>query len=638
MTANSLPKYLLAIFLAAASVAALAADASSAPPPTTHSPDDPLVKILVSKGVITESEAGSIESTNPDEQRDRLILLLQKKGVLSVNDTAALGVRPVTQPTVQKIAAPAVVTRAEISKPPEPQVVPAITPLRVLQLEPAMKNGLIPDLKLGSGARIKIYGMIKASTVFDSSSPSGTDMPLPGFIPVNSMAAPANTFDSGPGAGNEFHVKARALRVGSNFEWPDISDKLTLTGKIEFDFEGNFTRVLNRNISTIRSSQASIRLAWARMDYRATKKTSVYALFGQDWTPFGSSTLPNLVETTGLGLGFGTLYERAAQMRVGLTHMIGGTRKVSITPELALVMPAYGNDPKAIDDQLGYGERQGADSGRPELQGRLVTQFQLDQAAGVAPAQVIVSFVQGARKALVKKGDIPLCMSAECPNADFFRMAFPNGAEVGNNRWGVTGELQLPTRYVTVLTKYWRGTDLRWYFVGSLLSNFNDLGGLTSLSSTTSIDGSSTVFFGVDANGKAVVAPQRGVRAQGGFVNLGFPLGRIFHADPAGRNAGWQFYLHYAYDEANASDARRTAATAITPIGNVRNKNDLGVATLMWKVSPYITFGLEQSLYRTRMAGGTTTWGSTAGWPTWEGKPAREWHDLRSEFSTTFTF
>jgi hypothetical protein len=227
--------------------------------------------------------------------------------------------------------------------------------------------------------------MVKASLIYDSSSPYGTDMPLPGFV-----TASGTTFDPGPNRSPEFHAKARFARVGANFEWPDIAGSSNaLTGKLEFDFEGNFSRALNRNISTIRSSMASIRLAYGRVDHKFNDATSMFVLFGQDWTPFASSTLPNLFETTGLGLGFGTLYERAPQVRFGVGHKIGGSRNVFFQPEFALVMPAYGNDPSNVADQLGYGEKQGADSGRPEVQARLVTQFQLDKAPGVAPAQLI---------------------------------------------------------------------------------------------------------------------------------------------------------------------------------------------------------------------------------------------------------
>ena len=109
-----------------------------------------------------------------------------------------------------------------------------------------------------------------------------------------------------------------AFRFGANFEWLDPAPKTVITGKIEFDFEGNFTRANNRNISSIRSSQPSIRLAWARIDRRLSENVTGFALFGQDWTPFVSSTLPNTIENTNFGgLGYGAAYERAPQARFG---------------------------------------------------------------------------------------------------------------------------------------------------------------------------------------------------------------------------------------------------------------------------------------------------------------------------------
>ncbi|MDQ3750019.1 MAG: hypothetical protein M3367_13570 [Acidobacteriota bacterium] len=59
---------------------------------------------------------------------------------------------------------------------------------------------------------------------------------------------------------------------------------------------------------------------------------------------------------------------------------------------LAIVLPFFGNTPVNVADQLGFGERQGVDSERPEFQGRFVVQFQLDKAAGVVPAQLIASW------------------------------------------------------------------------------------------------------------------------------------------------------------------------------------------------------------------------------------------------------
>ena len=557
-----------------------------------------LLGVLVMKGVLAPSEANAIRNAAPEAEFQMLVEALTKKGLVSAADLmpappANAAPAPVESPSTQTAAAP---------KPAPPMVIPPVAPLRPLQLEPSPVSGMVPDIKLGSGAKIKFYGMVKASVIYDSSAPYGTDMPLPGFVNTSTQIG-TSSFDPGPNGAPEFHAKARFFRLGTNFEWPDVSANTSITGKFEFDFEGNFTRALNRNISTIRSSQASIRLAYGRIDHKLSDTTSMFALFGQDWTPFGSSTLPAIFETTGLGLGFGTLYERAPQFRFGIGHKIGGSRNVFIQPEFAVVMPAYGNDPKALDNQLGYGERQGADSATPEIQSRIVTQWQLDKAPGVAPAQLIFSGVHGDRTALVRAADVPLCPATTtgCPaNDSVFKDAFPTGAQVGSQRWGYTAELQLPTRWATLTTKYWRGGDLRWYFVGSLFSNFNDKGvfdvGSPAVESFSN-DQSSTVLFGF-RGGVPIIAPQRPVRAQGGFVNLGLPLGRIFQAEPTSRNAGWTLYFYYAFDDAFASDIRK--------LGNQRQKNDLGAATLNWKMNNLITFTAEESYYRTRVVGEPT--------------------------------
>jgi hypothetical protein len=600
------------------------------------------------KGVINADEAAAIASAPRAEQRDRLAKLLVAKGVITSAEYDSMA-QPAPAPALsvstasaqgpaQVAALPAVLTTQEKTQPsPGPQInektapptfIPAVAPLRVLQLEPSKPGGLIPAIKLGGGAMIKPYGIIKASVIEDSSSPYGTDMPLPAFT------GPATVDFAGPNGSPEFHVKARFARVGANFEWPDASPKVAITGKIEFDFEGNFTRVLNRNISTIRSSQASIRLAYGRVDYKATDRTSVFALFGQDWTPFGSSTLPNTLETTGLGLGFGTLYERDPQFRFGLMHDFGGESHFGIGPEVAIVLPAYGNDPANIADQLGFGERQGVDSNRPELQGRLVFQWQLDHAKGVAPAQIIFSGVHSNRTAIVQSTAIP---DGPTGNINLFRNAFPAGATVSSERWGYDTELQLPTRYVTILAKYFRGGDLRWYFVNELFSNFSDKTGLTPTSiaagvpafaSAPSIDGSSTVLFALNSAGVPVVVPQRPVRGQGGWIELGIPLSRVFNAEPASRAAGWTMNLHYSYDSAFASDARQAA-----PEGS-RLRSDWSFGNVMYKLNPFVTFAYEFSYYHTRAFAGTRT----PFLPIYLGRPADSWHDLRSEWATIFTF
>ena len=583
---------------------------------------DPLVKLLQTKGILTSKEAASLDAaTDAKEQRRLLVHLLKQKGLLTEDEEIAMlgpspqprraepillaSISPTSIPFPHTTEAPP--PPPAITKPaPSPSVIPAVTPLRVLPVDPIRQNSFIPDIKLGSGAKLKFFGFVKASTIYDSSSPSGTDMPVPYL-----------NGDTGPTLAPEFHVRARNMRLGTQFEWPDLSEKWAFTGRFEADFEGSFSKAMNRNISSVRSSLFSIRTAWGRLDRTINPKLDWFVLVGQDWTPFGSSTIPNLVETTGLGLGYGTLYERLPQVRTGIIKTIGGSRDLKFLTEIALTMPAFGNTPTSLADQEGYGERQGADSGRPEVQGRVVTQWQFDRAPGVAPAQFISSFVQASRKALVKAADVPSA----------FKSAFPGGAEVSSNRYGYTIEIQLPTRVLTFQAKYFSGEDLRFYFVGGLYSNFNDTYGLSNITTASSIDGSSTVAFGTQ-NGTAVVAPQRPVRTQGYMTDIGLPLSRWFGVSPSSRAAGWSANLHYSIDMVPARDARR--------MPGVRGKSDMAAFTLNYKLNPLTTLQFEQSMYRTRAANSSAS--DPGGLFTLRGIPARAWQDNRSELGMLFSF
>jgi hypothetical protein len=614
-----------------------------------------LVRVLQAKGILTAEEVAQLgQASSASDANQRLAKLLLIKGVISQADydqsVAVPGMMnasstAVTAPTaiaaVYRVpinngsnVAPGLSTAPSPTRPSDqgasaaPAVIPAITPTRVFPVGPLPREAGTPAFKIGA-VRVTPYGFLKATAVHDSSSPTGDDFPLPGF-----------TADTGPKGAPEFHLKARASRIGTNLEWLDPSSNFTLTGKFEADFEGNFSRVDNRNISSIRSSMLGIRLAYARIDYKFSDKNAVNFLFGQDWTPFASSTLPNLLESTGLGLAFGSLWERLPQMRAGWTHDFGNG--VKLMPEVAMVFPAFGVLPANVQsatgtltvtgvaNQLGYGERQGADSGRPEVQGRIVTQFQLDHAPGVAPAQIIFSGEQGLRTAVVLAAAVPTLPASDLRGVNFFRNAFPSGATVSSHTAGWTGEFQLPTRYATLIGKYYDGSDLRFYFAGQFFSNFTDTIGLTGTASVPSVDGASTVVFGSDANGNPVVAPQRPVRSQGGFINLGLPLSRIFNANPSGRNSGWSLYFHYGEDFAKARDVRRTLAAGAR---GTRDKSWVYAGTLYYKLNNWVTFGFEQSLYETHALPG-----STGALPLFNGIPSRIWRDLRSEGGTIFTF
>ncbi len=601
----------------------------------SNSPVSPLVRVLHVKGILTDDDMAQInQASSPVEADQRLAKLLLLKGVISqadydqtvaastfVNASTAdtTGARVVSTvyrvPGITPAAVPSLAPASTVAPamapttPPSdqtpsaaPTVIPALTPLRVLPVDPPKREGLKTGLKLGN-LTLQPYGFLKATFLHDSSSPYGNDFPLPGFIgDISGNAAP------------EFHIKPRSSRLGMNFEWLDPSPNVTVTGKLEFDFEGDFTRVSNRNISSIRSSQPSIRLAFGRVDYKLGEHDNLSMLFGQDWTPFGSSTLPSLLETTFIGWGFGTLSERAPQFRFGWLHDFGGFK---LLPEIAVVLPAFGNLPTDLANQLAFGERQGADSGRPEVEGRIVGQFQLDHAPGVAPAQLIASFVDSRREAIVAPTGVPAA----------FKPAFPQGVTLTSKRDGFSAEAQLPTRFATLLAKFYSGSDLRFFFAGQFFSNFNDTAGLIGPTAAgLSVDGSSTVIFGTNAAGNPTFAPQRPIRAQGGFANLGLPLSRLFGANPSGRNNGWSLYLHYGVDFGKARDVRRA--------GGGRHRSNLYAATLYYKLNNWVSFGYEQSLWETVNVPLT----ATGIFPLFQGVPTRTWRDLRSEGGPIFTF
>jgi hypothetical protein len=610
---------------------------------TNQNSATPLVRVLQAKGILTAEEVAQLSQASSASDADsRLAQLLLSKGIISQADynqmlsdpsvmtasspsSASVSLVPAVYHVPGSAAAPAVtpaVASAIASNAPvvtvdsdqqqvppsqtasvSPTTISAANPIRPLPVGGIKKGELKPAITV-AGVGITPYGFLKATFVHDSSSPGADDFPLPGFLG-----------DTGPNAAPEFHVKARASRFGTNFEWGDRSPNLTITGKLEMDFEGNFNRSDNRNLSSIRSSNVGIRLAFGRVDYKFSNADTFSALFGQDWTPFTSSTLPNILETTGVGIGFGVLWERAPQMRFGWTHNFGAFQ---LMPEIAVVLPAVGVVPSAanLSNQLGYGERQGPDSASPQLEGRLVGQWQLDHAPGVAPAELIVSFQEGSRTAIVLGSAVPAAYHA----------AFPTGARVGSPTNGVTFEWQLPTHWVTLIGKVYSGSDLRYYFGGQLFSNYNSVFGLTNTADALSIDGGSTVVFGTNASGNAVVAPQLPVRARGGFAQIGLPLSRWFGFDPEGRNAGWSLYGMYGTDQANTNDLAKAAP------GGSRARSDMTVGTLNYKLNRWVSFSFEESLYRTRANTAVPTL------PLFMGLHQHEWRDLRSEGGAIFSF
>jgi len=602
-----------------------------------------LLGVLVMKGVLAPTEANAIRNAAPNAQFQALVEALSHKGVVTAQDVLAIAEAKPAAAAVPVIVSTSIepaqaVSQAPVEKKPAgPTVIPAVAPLRVLPVDPPVKDGLKAAFNMGP-VKMTPYGFLKATGVYDTSNPNGDDMPFPGLF----LATPQVT-STGPTKDPNFHLKARSARIGANFEWGDVSSKLTLTGRLEGDFEGNFTEVDNRDVSSIRSSQFSIRQAWVRMDYAASDKTDIYFEGGQDWTLFGSSALPNLLETTALAYWYGDVYERSPQFQLGLVQKLGGDRNFKLAPTFAIMMPSSSQIEKlgtgagapGLAGQLAQAEREGADSGRPEVEGRIALQFQLDKAPAVAPAQIILSGVQGRRTSIVPSS--AMTGSAFCTGSPTSTYC-ANGFTASSDIWGGHLAVQLPTRWFTLVASAYRGGDLRFFFGGQVNSYATDTSGLTNIQGPfETLDGGCLVaagcaVLGTNASGQVVVAPQKPIHAFGGFVNLGLPLSRWFKADPKGRNAGWQLFLHMGKDQVVAADLRNPGFTGnaniLAPLP--LRMGTLDAATLYYKVNPYVTFGFEESIYATRLISGANY--------TIAGQPSNQWADHRTEFGPIFTF
>src|SRR5215208_4884446 len=139
----------------------------------TNDSADPLVRVLVTKGILTSEEARTINSNGtPLEQRDRLAALLREKGLLSETEYQALRI-PVASslpatPSREAVEAPAPVNPQPAQS---PTVIAAVAPVRLLGIDTPKREGLIPDIKLGTGASLKLYGIFQTRIIPDSSSP-----------------------------------------------------------------------------------------------------------------------------------------------------------------------------------------------------------------------------------------------------------------------------------------------------------------------------------------------------------------------------------------------------------------------------------------------------------------------------------
>jgi hypothetical protein len=628
-----------------------------------QTPAPPLVQLLQAKGILTADEAATIsQAASADEANARLAALLVSKGLISQQDynntvgapaleavnngsTGAHMMSAVSHAiSLNSGSAPATSDIYQYGAPGDKGVIPAITPPRLLPIDiPKDPKGLIPDIKLGSGAMMNIYGFVKATEIYDSSNSGG------GTFGNNDFPLPMLLGDTGPDSGSQFHTKIRSTRAGANFYWPKTNSDIVFTGKIEFDFEGDFTTVNNRNASSVRNPQPSLRLAWVRMDTKIGD-LPVFAEIGQDWTLTASSTFSDLIETTQAGAFFGNIYERLPQIKAGVQFHVG---ELKIQPEFAIMMGAYGDanlaatppgipfpvSSTAEQNQARFGARIGSDSGLPNEEARIVFQYPFFHQAGVAPAQFIISGGHSEGSEIVTHGALATAgtptslpqagltactapVDGECTIAQFF----PTGLRfnIPQNLW--SAEFQVPTPWFSVWGKYYRGGDMRFFFGSTLNTTFADLQGQKSIGSNIALSGDTVQFINVNAS--AVAATLRPVRGQGGFVELGIPLSRIFHANPEGHNAGWNYYLYAGIDSSLARDVERSG-------GNDLIRSDYIANSLRYKMNKWASIVNELTWYDTRC--GTVDSACTAA-KLFRGVSSRTAHDWRNEFGTIFTF
>ena len=629
-----------------------------------------LLGVLVMKGVLAPTEANAIREASPTAQFQALVETLSQKGLVSATDLSAITAVPGPMAIATQPAAPA--------KPAEPAVIPAVAPLRVLPIDIPKQGGIIPDVKLGSGANLKFYCFYKATAVSDTASSGGPtfgsqDWPLPLLLA-----------DTGPTSDPQVHIKARGFRIGAQTEWVPKGSAFTLTGKIEGDFEGDYTDVNNRNISGDARSQFSLRIAYMRLDHKIGD-LPWFAEFGEDWSLLGSSTLPSLFETTGLGVGMGSLYERMPMFKTGVQFHAG---EFKVQPEFAIVMPIQGSAALSVDQRLRFGDRAGAESNQPGVEARVVFQFPLNKNwKGVAPAQIIFSGHHARMNEIIPhaKQVIPTpftftCETTPCTvtvpvptiftnvnsqNVGFsttttilgasncaeasgacnLEQIFPTGAQAGNpqNIW--TAEVQLPTPWVTFAAKYYRGNDMRFFFAGQLNDVYNNINafGESGIAGTGISESGRAITFGcaggapdevlpstLDCPGTPVQAAiMQPVAGSGGFAELSFPLSRIFHANPNGANSGWILHVGYGTDRAKYSDSQHA---------NHLGRTDLDSASLTYRLNKWATFVYEGSYITTFTANDQSASGFSVHTLPFEGRQTRQAHNWRNEFGPVFTF
>ncbi len=545
----------------------------------------------------------SAQSQDPEVAALRKQVDEQAKAIAELRSALAeLKVARVLAPAFVTPASPPVIPPAPAAEPPAPAsesaeldrgVAPTVRATPAAPFNPwpinTTSEGSPLAVRIGSGVTINPYAMIKLSAIHDSNNSSGDDFPFLARV-VATGPETANTTGTATTPA-DFRFKARSTRFGVDFSAPDPNGIFSIFGKVEFDFEGSFPISTNRTIGALRSSEASLREAWVQLN---SNNHPFFIRLGQAATLFGSTTQPTGVETT-FFYGFqGNIQERAPGAVLGGRFDLGGAWDSRILLDGGLFLAsggeavnglgsAYaGNNPAPGQGTLGFGQREGPNSDRPSSQSRLMYEFEPFKGRRLAASWIggSVEYAERTR---------------------YFQPPFQTGGltfGTTSPTKGYTGEMGLVTPVVTLLAKYYRGDDLRFYFGGLAQDIYFD--GSSPLSTT------------------GTIPVQRPVRAQGGFAQLQFPISAWFQpVNP--RLQGFSLNLMTGYDSAFSRDAIRAQG---------RKAQEALTGSLVYQYNRFWQLALEgnyaQLIYLTQQGG-----------PGLRGRVGR---DLRFEFANIFTF
>lgn len=302
-------------------------------PPAAQTQSSPLVRLLQSKGIISDEEAASVSSApSTSEAEQRLASLLLSKGVISpeeyANTVSALGAGSTqSAPRIVSIAA-----HAPASAPVSPAAARSETTTKPAVAPQLSSEGPVTTV---SKIPLKIYGSILFNANYVDRGANTIDIPL--FAQKRGTSSDQNH--------QNFNTTLRQTRFGLRYEGK-IFDDAKLSGVFEFDLLGGKPAFANGvNFDIFRLRLAYGRIDWARDSLEA----------GQDWAVFAPLNPTSLASYAIPAFSTsGNLWNRMPQIRY--EHRAGTKSKFLFTT--ALLDPDAGDNAGNIAIRvIGLGER-----------------------------------------------------------------------------------------------------------------------------------------------------------------------------------------------------------------------------------------------------------------------------------------